>query len=251
MFRSFRIAALAGLSACALLAHALAYEFSPIVAVFAPSGPGAVQTFTVRNTQSETVALQINAVRRFTSADGTETHEPELDDFIITPPQLVVAPGASQTVRAQWIGEPSPERELNYRFIVTQIPIRYQREVRADTTANITLGYRYEAAVYVTPPGARPEARLVSVDPVEAGGGTMRLAVTLASVGRTRAILDNPVLRLSSGGQSVTLEGVALQELQNRNLLSGTTRTFLIDWPDGLPRGAVSAEFSTAYYIAP
>ena len=251
MFRSIRAAAAAALGVACLLASAAAYEFTPIVSVFAPSGPGAVQTFTVRNTQPEMVALQITAVRRISAPDGSETHEAELDDFIITPPQLVVAPGASQTIRAQWIGNPAPERELNYRFIVTQVPIRYEREVRTDTSAHITLGYRYEAAVYVTPPGARPEARLVSADPVQGADGTVKLAVTIASEGRTRAILEDPVLRLTSGARSVTMQGDLLRELQNRNILSGTTRTFLLDWPAGLPHGPVLAEFSTSYYVAP
>jgi fimbrial chaperone protein len=252
MFRTIRAAAFAAAAAAGLLASAAAYEFTPIVAVFAPSGPGAVQSFVVRNTQPETIALQITAVRRLTAPDGAESHEPEFDDFIITPPQLVVAPGASQTVRAQWIGDPAPERELSYRFIVTQVPIRYEREVREETTANITLGYKYEAAVYVTPPGAQPLARLVSADPVQSEDGTTRLAVTLASEGGTRAILENPVLRLSgANGQSVTLEGDTLPELRNKNLLSGTTRTFMLDWPTGLPQGPVSAEFSTDYYVAP
>lgn len=248
--RAFR-AALAAAAALGAIASAAAYEFTPIVAVFAPSGPGATQTFTVRNTQVETVALQIEVVRRTQTADGGETHEPELDDFIVTPPQLVVAPGASQTVRAQWIGDPAPGRELNYRFIVTQLPIRYERERSGDRSAAIMLGYKYEAAVYVTPPGAEPAARLVGAEPREDAQGQTQLAVTIASEGNTRAILEQPSLRLTgSNGQSVTLEGERAEEIANRNILSGATVTYLMDWPAELPVGPVTGELSTGYFVA-
>lgn len=233
------------------LASALAYEFSPIVAVFSPSGAGAVRTFVVHNTQPETVALQIGAVRRFQHEDGTESREPELEDFIITPPQMVVAPGGRQTVRAQWIGDPSPDSELAYRFIVTQAPIRYQREVQPDTIANVTLGYRYEAAVYVTPNGAAPRARIIRAAPVVGDDGIVRLALTIESFGETRAILENPVVVVADAqGGAVTLEGEAVRLLENLNILAGSRLTVNVDWPSGLAEGPVEASITTRYYIA-
>lgn len=252
MFRDFRFSFL-GLAATVALSGvsstALAYDFQPMVAEFAPSGPGATRSFVIRNTQQAPIALQIESFKRSQGADGAEVRTPD-EDFLITPPQIVVPPGASQNVRAQWIGGAPPKKELAYRFIVKQLPISYQTAAtNTDKTASVAIGYTYEAAVYVTPPGAKPGARLVGVAPVTGPMGEKLLRVTLESTGNTRAIIDKPKLSLrpQSGG-AVELTADQLKPMENFVVLVDTQRSIDLPWPEKVPFGPVSAEFSSDYY---
>ena len=237
---------------CAILLRpeARAYEFSPIVAEFAPSGSGAARSFTVRNTQQEPVALQIEVFSRSADEAGAEVREPDFDNFIVTPPQLVLSPGAGRSVRVQWIGEPTPERELAFRFVVTQIPINFgQDSDGSEIAASVAIGYKYEVAAYVAPAGAKPEAVLESAEPVVDSEGKQRLRLTIRSTGTKRAILNQPTITLrTSEGQTVVLEGQSLPGLQTRNILSGTQSVVDVPWPDQISFGPVDASLETTYF---
>ncbi len=232
------------------LPQAGAFEFSPIIAQFAPSGPGAARTFTVQNTQPDTVALQIEVYARSADETGNETRTPDHDSFIITPPQLVLTPGAGRSVRAQWIGDPAPQTEQAFRIIVSQIPIRFSQDIgEADTSASVAIAYRYEVAAYVAPPGAVPRAELVSAVAVSEPDGARRLRLLVRSTGTMRAILTDPVLRLeTASGQQLVLEKERLAPLEMRNILSGTQALIDLPWPEELPFGDVAATLQTGYF---
>lgn len=231
--------------------EAAAYEFAPIVAEFEPSGPGAARSFVVNNTQSGPVALQIEVFARTSDETGNEVRVPDYDSFIITPPQLVVPPGTSQAIRAQWIGPDQLEREQAYRIIVTQLPIRFAADAReGDIQADVSMGYTYEAAAYVSPRGASPSAELVMAEPLLADDGTQMLRLTIRSTGKKRAILDQPRLKISSSsGGSVELEGERLSALQLKNILSGTQAVIDIPWPEELAFGPVDVQMTTRYFV--
>lgn len=219
-------------------ATAQAYEFSPIVAQFSPSGPGAAQSFLVRNTQPRPVAIEIQTMRRSMGPTGEDILEPEIEDFIVAPPQLVVAPGASQTIRVQWIGEPSPDHELYYRLIVSQLPIRYEREEEIERAAEIDLAFRYQAALYITPPGVSADVRVRAIDQAAGEDGARLLAVTLENQGDRRAVLRNAALALSGAdGATIDLAGTALEGLSGRAVLARTSVTYTVPWPEGAPPG--------------
>lgn len=229
---------------------ASAYEFSPIVAEFAATGSGSARSFTVRNTQQEPVALQIEVFSRSADEAGAEVRVPDYDSFIVTPPQLVLSPGAGRSVRVQWIGDPAPKKELAFRVVVTQIPINFgQESVEGDVAASVAVGYKYEVAAYVTPNGSKPEATLAKAEPVVDDQGRNMLRLTVRSTGTKRAILSEPKLTVRSGeAQSVLLEGTRLAGLQTKNILSGTQAIVDVPWPDELAFGPVEATLETKYF---
>lgn len=230
--------------------QATAFEFAPIVQEFSPKGGGAVRSFVIRNTQAETVAIQIESFQRTTDEFGEEQRKPEYDDFVISPPQLVLQPGMSQAVRIQWIGDPEPQQELSYRLIVSQVPIKYAAETTEEVSATLHMGYRYEAAIYVTPPRAKPKAELVSAQPAEDETGNQVLRLSLKSVGETRAILEDPTLLVTSASSEETarLSGDLVSALHMRNLISGSSAVIDLPWPSSIPYGPVTATFDTNYY---
>ena len=232
-----------------LMQAAFAYQLSPIVAQFAPKGPGASRTFVITNTHAEPIALQIEMFRRSADPTGKETREPEYDDFIVTPPQMVIAPGQSQSIRAQWVGDGAPEKELSYRLVVTQLPIKFAKESSGEgVNVDVSMGYKYEAAVYVSPVSGKPSAQIIKSEAAIDATGQRVLRVTVQSTGERRAILVDPTLTISAGGQTVQLSGEDILPFNNRNLIAGSQAILDVPWPASLPFGPVSTSLDTKYF---
>ncbi|MEQ8559140.1 MAG: fimbria/pilus periplasmic chaperone [Henriciella sp.] len=228
---------------------AQAFEFSPIVAQFSPTGAGSARTFVVKNTHQEPIALQIEVFRRSADKLGNETREPDYDSFIVTPPQLVLAPGQSQSIRAQWVGESDPDMELSYRLVVDQLPIPYQNETTSEgISVDVKMGFRYEAALYVIPSEGGPEARIESSEVVTGEDGKSVLRMTVKNVGARRAILQNPVVTFDANGQSLTLADEAIEPLNNRNIIAGTQAVVEVPLETDVPTGPVTASLKTDYF---
>ena len=230
---------------------ALAYDFRPLVIQLAPAGAGSSQSAVVSNSHKEPIAIEVSVRKRVQLEDGSDSLSDEPGDFIISPMQMVIAPGKSQSVRIQWIGDSNPKAELAYRLIGNQLPIRFRRETQGDRTFDVSMKYRYEAALYVMPKGATPAIRVVSAIPGADAEGKPVLKLKLASEGTRRAILDQPVLTLSpaGGGAPVKLEGDAVKSLVNLNVLPGVQRTVDIVWPAALPPGPVQADLQTQFAV--
>ncbi|WP_339680914.1 fimbria/pilus periplasmic chaperone [uncultured Hyphomonas sp.] len=228
---------------------AWAYEFAPIVAQFTPSGAGASRTFVIKNTHAEPIAIQIEVFQRSADNQGNEIRQPEFDNFIVTPPQLVLAPGQSQSIRAQWIGDPDPDIELAYRLVVEQLPIPYAHEDAGDKRLmDVSVGFRYEAALYVLPKEGSPNAELVASELARTDADEPQLRLTVRNTGKRRAILQNTVLTVRAGDRAIDLSGEAVSKLDNRNIIAGTQAVVDLPWPDGIPVGPVSVTMTADYY---
>ena len=238
--------------ACAALALVLpssgsAYDVKPMVVELRPSGSGSSTSMTVSNTHAVPIAIEVSVHKREQLPDGTDRLVLETNDVIINPPQMVIQPGASQTIRVQWVGDPNPDHELAYRIIPEQLPIRLSQVQRNDKTAELTMKYRYEAALYIAPRGVRPSARLERAEVVNQGGTPM-LQVTIVSDGTSRAILSAPRLRLAGSNGDMTIEGEDLAPLQGLNILPGATRVVSFPAPAGMSVGPVTASLESEYY---
>lgn len=236
--------------AAAVSAPAAAYEFAPIVAQFSPTGSGAAKTFVVRNTHKEPIALQIEVYSRSADEMGNETREIDYDDFIVTPPQMVLAPGQSQSIRVQWVGDSNPDTELAYRLVVEQLPIPYKGDgsTPEGVSVDVKLGFRYEAALYVVPASGAPDARISYGEIVKSETGENLLRLTVENIGQRRAILQRPVVTLQTGGQTIELSDEAAEALNNRNIIAGTQAVIDLPVADSLSPGPVSASLNTDYF---
>ncbi|NJM49857.1 MAG: hypothetical protein HC843_02360 [Sphingomonadales bacterium] len=164
---------------------------------------------------------------------------------------MVIAPKASQSFKVQWVGDPAPEKELSYRIVTTQLPIKFKDQKQGEVSVKVDMSYRYEAALYIVPPKSAPSAKLVGLAPVTDDKGAKWLEARILSDGTRRAILDKPVLTVTpqNGGGSISLEGEALAALANQNILVGNERIIRLPWPDGLPFGAVTGDLQTGYTV--
>ncbi|MBE9241907.1 molecular chaperone [Synechocystis salina] len=227
-----------------------AFQLSPAVVKFSPSGGGATQSFIITSTGDEPVAIQMDVVTRAMTLDGSEVNQDSSDDFIIYPPQIIVPPGTQQAVRVTWIGEPNPSKELAYRLVAEQLPVNLSQIVSVDeetgATVNITVTLRYLSSVYITPPNTSAKVVVESAAHEKSDNGQDSLVVVLDNQGTAHRLLDGVGLRVSSSnGESVTLEQEQLKGLLGENMLAETKRRFVLPWPKELPVGPVTATFTT------
>ena len=224
------------------------YQLTPSQVTLEPSGARSTSSFRVSNTGSEPVAIEVRMVERNMDLQGNETRPAADDDFVVYPPQVLLQPGQSQTVRVTWLGDPNPEAELAYRLITEQLPIQLnqpQQQVTAPTV-RITALYNYVASVYVAPRGVSPDVVIESASHQKINGQDT-LVVQFHNQGTARQLLSGLNLTLTSTAQpsaTVTLGPDQLRGVSGENVLAQNRRQFTIPWPEGLPVGPVNATFT-------
>ena len=226
-----------------------AYEVNPMVIELRPTGQGSSASGVITNSHDVPIAIEIQVFARTQKPDGSDDLVPENDDIIVTPPQVVIQPGESQTFRVSWVGEQAPDRDRAFRLVTNQLPIRFRQEKRENYVAEVTMRYRYEVALYVQPPGTTPRAQLRSARVFDDAEHGRILEVTITSDGTRRAILENPQLELASGGSSFAIETEQLAPLVGLNILPGSTRIVRMPAPEGLPLGNLTGDLKTSYLV--
>lgn len=225
-----------------------AFQLTPAIMEFSPSGGGSTQSFTIKSTGDEPVAIQVDMVKREVSLDGTEINPDANEDFIVYPPQLVIPPGETQTIRVTWVGDPQPSKELAYRIITEQMPINLSTVTSVDAqtgaTVNVTVTLRYLASVYIRPQNTSAKVVLESVAHGKGKNNNDQLVINLENQGTMRQLLEGTKITLTSNqGQTVTLSGEQLKGIEGENILAGNKRQFIIPWLQELPVGEVTGTF--------
>lgn len=155
----------------ALPSAAWAFKLSPMIASFAPSGNSATQNFQLENTGSEKIAVQIEPFHRFTDLDGKETRTPT-DEFTVYPQQVTLAPREKHTIKVTWTGNRQPDRELNYRLVVSELPVGAGSGGKQNQVKFLT---QYVASMYVTPADSQPKLSVESFKVLSDGRGELVL----------------------------------------------------------------------------
>jgi fimbrial chaperone protein len=236
--RKVALGTLAALALTVMAGAASAYQITPISQNFEPSGKGATQTFQVVNDSDQQVTVTIKIATREVDIDGKEVHN-ATKDFSVFPTEIVLAPRATQVVRAKWLGDAAPKTELAYRLIAEETPLKNRRDTPG---ASIYMTVRYVGSLYVVPKGVRPDLKVLSATPVTGAAGRSMLELLVENSGSAHAVLENPTLTLKSGAMTKVLrvdeiEGV----LQGENVLAQHRRRLTIAMPNGFPPGPVEA----------
>lgn len=219
------------------------YQLSPSNISLTPSGSRSTASFQVTSTGVEPVAIEVQILERQMDINGVETRPDAEDEFMVYPPQILLQPGESQTVRVTWLGEPEMATEQAYRLITEQLPINLEREESAPNgiQVGITALYRYVASVYVTP---REAASNVVLDAThEMRNGNDALVLSFDNQGTAHQLLNDLTLTLETDGNRVELESEQLEGVSGENVLAQHQREFVLPWPDALPIGDVDASF--------
>lgn len=208
-----------------------AFEVSPMRAELSPTGSRASTVISVRNSLAEPLAIEVYTTERFVAEDGSQTFEPNEEDFLIFPPQAFIQPGASQGFRVQYIGDPALETTRSYVVNVSQVPVK---QIEG---AGVQVVYRFGAAVYVHP---KDSATALSVADIKANDGSV--TVRISNEGDRMAFLYNDRMTLTTPGGVTNYDSVELKNLVKNPLVPPkSTRVFTFDAPGVKPGSSVSA----------
>lgn len=128
----------------ALPINAFAFELFPMVQFSDDLGARATTFFKVTNTSLVPLPVEVTAVKRHVVFNNEETLN-ETDDLLVFPPQVLIAPGKSQSIKVQYIGNMKKNAE-SYRIIVSQLPLK--SGVDSDS---IQMLFRIGALLFVSP----------------------------------------------------------------------------------------------------
>lgn len=176
---------------------AVAYQVSPLHHYLDLSGKGATSYLTIDNTHGYPLTVEMTIQRRNMKNGEVLEDIPSDDDFLIFPPQAIIAPGKKQRVQIRYVGSPLENSEF-YRLVVKQVPIKLPKQ----ESAQLDIAYNFISAVYVAPKGAKADLNVSSITPVSAGG----YDVVISNAGSYHALLPSFTWNASDGTQSSALD---------------------------------------------
>lgn len=130
-----------------------------------PSGTEAQTTMSVHNNRAYPITVEMDAQAVVLDEAGREVLSAADDEFLIFPPQAIIQPGATQSVRVQYIGEPDIDVSKSYRVNVTQLAVDLSGEQRS----GVAVAFSFATLAGVVPPGAKPQVSVRTLTPGEAG----------------------------------------------------------------------------------
>ena len=204
---------------------ASAFELKPLYASLAPSGAGAEKVFRVSNTSDKPIAVQFKTTTRKQHPDGTEEQSNADDLFMIYPPQAVIPAHKTQKVRVQWLGEQNPKKELAYRFVAEQVPVKLSKRDSTEVQMVMTL----VGSIYIEPQGVNPQ---LDVSNIRQSGN--KLIFTVRNTGTKHAMLENLTINLLGDGKQLELRGKQVFGAEGKNILAGSYRDLSIPLPQGI-----------------
>lgn len=149
-------------------AVAWAMRVSPMVSELTTSGAGSTARIEVGNIGNAPLPFETLLTRMELDNEGNMTEVPADEEFLIFPPQGLVAVGGRQVVRVQWIGAPDIPTSQAYYLWVRQLPVSTSSEpTDSGGSASVQVLYTMKALIVVAPEGAEPDVRILSAAAVE------------------------------------------------------------------------------------
>jgi fimbrial chaperone protein len=189
-----------------------AMTVQPVVVDLSPSGRRGTQLVSVENTSTEPLPVELRIYEAVLDANGVSVGTTTSEDLLIFPPQAIIAPGATQSFRIQYIGEPEMPRSRHYYVTVAQLPVQLP-----EGTSAIQIVYNFNVIVSVAAPGQRADISAVSGEIVKNADGKPVAAFTVSNAGRNYDYLINGRLRLvqkDAAGKEIFRKTLSGQEIQ-------------------------------------
>jgi len=224
-----------------------ALSLEPLSQVYTTSVSGRVHTFRVINTQSDPISVRLRMTTRDQLSNGQELREDASDQWVIFPRQLILQPGATQSVRVQYTGTDTLTAEAAYRIIAEQLPIDFSDGQRH---SGISVLFRYEGSVYVRPEGVHSEIVLAEAERRVINNEFQGVFLRFENRGTTHGIMNDLVVRLTlSDASGATIDEIELDEsalsiLGGSNILADRSLEELVPLPAHWARGVLDVDYS-------
>jgi fimbrial chaperone protein len=219
----------------AITSPVFAFKLTPIEAEFAP-GRLAVQTFKLENQGTQPIAVEIRVQARDMAMDGSDQLTSSADTFVVYPDQVVMNPGATQSVRVQWTGTQAPSKEQAFRLIAEQLPI--ELDANGAERSGLRLMVKYLAALYVRPPN--PEARLSARMEPSGTKASGSASLVLHNEGNAHVIVRSEMVEVLLDGSPIEMTAAQREAVHGRNVLASRERRMELPWASNFEGGALS-----------
>lgn len=196
---------------------------------------------TVVNGGADALAVELVVKKATLDESGVPKTTSADDEFLIMPPQALIAPGATQNFRIQWLGEPMLAKSETFLVYVNQIPIKMPKRVKG-----VQVVFGMGVMVNVAPPRGTPALTVLSSGVVMDTHGRRHPTLTVFNPTNVHALFPQSTIRISSGDWSETLSsGELTQSIGIGVVQPGHRRRFVL--PVILPPGVTSVQSSIEF----
>ena len=205
--------------------HAAAMSVTPIQVEMTSTGGAGRSQVTVSNDSSEPLPIEVAIEKLQVDENGGRKLTKAGDDFLVFPPQAMIAPGSSQVFRLQWVGEPAIAASESYLMSVNQVPVKLPAGKSA-----VQIVMSFGVVINVAPPQGAPSLNLVSTG-VEADKKTGKRypTITVENPSNVHALLPQSTIALSGDGWSHTMSATEISEKVGVVLVQpGAKRRFVL-----------------------
>jgi P pilus assembly chaperone PapD len=202
-------------------------------------------TITVVNNGENTLAVELDVRKATLDEAGVPKASPAGEEFLIMPPQALIAPGATQNFRIQWLGEPLLAKSETFLIYVNQIPVKLPKRARG-----VHVVFGMGVMVNIAPPRGEPALEVVRSGMVTDARGRRHPTLTVLNPTNVHALFPQSTVRISGGGWSETLSSGELAQTIGIGLVQpGHRRRFIL--PVTLPPDVRSVQSSLEFRPKP
>lgn len=206
-------------------AKVFAFQLTPTVSVIDLPADSSGVTVTLQNPRNVALPVEFEIVERFINEDGSEDYTSADDQFLIFPPQALINPGETQSIRIQWVDQ-APVTSRSFTLFAKEIEVDLTEK---DEPMLQTL-FRMGASIHVAPSLSEPDVSITAFSESTEGAH-----LTLENSGNRFIYLNDVELKFDSK----TYTGNELANIAGRTLLTPSgKRTIVI--PDEKGRPGVS-----------
>jgi fimbrial chaperone protein len=216
---------------------------SPVQLELQSAGTTSRSTLTVDNKGGVALPVEITIKRMTQDENGVRKyHADGASEFLILPPQAMIAPGGSQVFRVQWVGEPQIAESKSYMFFANQVPVKLPTN-----TSGVQMVTSMGAMINVAPPQSQADLKVVSTGvEVDKKSGKRHPTLTVENPTKTHALLPKAAIKLQAAGWQESYAPDALLSQVGIGLVPpGQRRKFVL--PAVLPQGVTGVQASLEY----
>jgi fimbrial chaperone protein len=233
------------LTGAAVPVASFAMAVRPVIIDLGVNARSMSTTMEVSNAFNDPLTVELTAREvTFGAQEGEAPTFKPTEDILMFPPQALIAPGAAQNFRVQYLGDPALARSRHFVITVAQLPVKLPEGQSA-----IQVLYNFQVLVSVGVPGARSDIRLLSSSISTNPAGDANAVLEVRNNAATYGYLGEARLRLvqkDASGREIFRRSFTAQELQQTVgfglVAPGQTRRITV--PVKLPSsaGTISAE---------
>lgn len=212
------------------LTSALALHVQPLVLEMVSMGQNARGVIQMVNDSASPMPVEVMINKLDYAIDGKPSETPAGNEFVVFPPQAVVPPGATQSFRVQWVGEPEIKKSQTYMAYLKQLPVKRKA---GETGVQVVLNFGI--ILNVAPLGAQSALKLVEAE-AATEGKKRGVAVTVENPSMMHSYFGDAGLVLESGSWRKVYTPAELKQTMGYGVVQpGKTRRFLV--PADIPAG--------------